>query len=244
MKNAISIIIIVLVLILAGSLLIWQDRQPQTAGPIEGEEVFCTMDALICPDGSGVGRSGPKCEFMPCQAAESYSGRLTQQGGDYFMTIPAAPDSAETMYSLPVRFSRVSNVLKDYVGKDVKVKGAFSSGNIFEVESIEIIKEVEITTGQIKIGETKTINGVRITLNKITEDSRCPIDVACIQAGKLVADVTLKSNTDQEQVSLTSDIPKAFDSFKVTIIGTVPSKMASNPTPASEVAVIFKIEEL
>lgn len=28
--------------------------------------VACTMDAKICPDGSAVGRSGPKCEFSPC----------------------------------------------------------------------------------------------------------------------------------------------------------------------------------
>ena len=26
----------------------------------------CTMEALICPDGSAVGRSGPNCEFSPC----------------------------------------------------------------------------------------------------------------------------------------------------------------------------------
>ena len=28
--------------------------------------VACTMDAKICPDGSAVGRSGPKCEFEAC----------------------------------------------------------------------------------------------------------------------------------------------------------------------------------
>ena len=28
--------------------------------------VACTMEAKICPDGSSVGRSGPKCEFAPC----------------------------------------------------------------------------------------------------------------------------------------------------------------------------------
>lgn len=29
-------------------------------------QTACTMDAKICPDGSAVGRSGPKCEFAPC----------------------------------------------------------------------------------------------------------------------------------------------------------------------------------
>lgn len=28
--------------------------------------VACTMEAKICPDGSSVGRTGPKCEFEKC----------------------------------------------------------------------------------------------------------------------------------------------------------------------------------
>lgn len=28
--------------------------------------VACTIEAKVCPDGSYVGRSGPKCEFDPC----------------------------------------------------------------------------------------------------------------------------------------------------------------------------------
>ncbi len=35
--------------------------------PPQGEnEVACTLDAKLCPDGSAVGRSGPNCEFAPC----------------------------------------------------------------------------------------------------------------------------------------------------------------------------------
>lgn len=34
--------------------------------PEESEQVVCTMDAKLCPDGSYVGRTGPKCEFAPC----------------------------------------------------------------------------------------------------------------------------------------------------------------------------------
>ncbi len=30
------------------------------------EQVFCTMEAKLCPDGSYVGRQGPRCEFAPC----------------------------------------------------------------------------------------------------------------------------------------------------------------------------------
>ncbi len=32
----------------------------------DGEAVFCTMDAMECPDGSFVGRIAPNCEFAAC----------------------------------------------------------------------------------------------------------------------------------------------------------------------------------
>lgn len=32
----------------------------------EPKQVACTMEAKVCPDGTSVGRSGPKCEFAPC----------------------------------------------------------------------------------------------------------------------------------------------------------------------------------
>jgi hypothetical protein len=31
-------------------------------------QTVCQMDALMCPDGSAVGRQGPNCEFPACPA--------------------------------------------------------------------------------------------------------------------------------------------------------------------------------
>lgn len=38
---------------------------PSAPPPAQG----CTLEALICPDGSAVGRTGPNCEFAPCPTA-------------------------------------------------------------------------------------------------------------------------------------------------------------------------------
>ncbi len=35
--------------------------------------VACTEEAKLCPDGSGVGRTGPNCEFAPCPGEECSS---------------------------------------------------------------------------------------------------------------------------------------------------------------------------
>lgn len=39
--------------------------------------VVCTTDAMMCPDGSYVGRSGPNCEFV-CPAANTGAGATVQ----------------------------------------------------------------------------------------------------------------------------------------------------------------------
>ena len=40
--------------------------------------IFCTADAMMCSDGSYVGRTGPKCEFSECSEARS-GGSVTGQ---------------------------------------------------------------------------------------------------------------------------------------------------------------------
>jgi hypothetical protein len=37
---------------------------------VEVRQIACTMDAKMCPDGSYVGRQGPKCEFAACPDAK------------------------------------------------------------------------------------------------------------------------------------------------------------------------------
>lgn len=48
------------------ALLACEKSAPPTSEP---GGTACTMEAKICPDGSAVGRSGPKCEFTPCPDA-------------------------------------------------------------------------------------------------------------------------------------------------------------------------------
>ncbi|MDD5738967.1 MAG: hypothetical protein PHY72_03550 [Candidatus Pacebacteria bacterium] len=56
----IIIIVSVIILVLLGAVLIDLRffNQP--------EQIACTMEAKLCPDGSAVGRTGPNCEFAAC----------------------------------------------------------------------------------------------------------------------------------------------------------------------------------
>jgi hypothetical protein len=81
-------------------------------------------------------------------------------------------------------------------------------------------KQTETVT--LKVGERKQVLGIYITPLSILEDSRCPIDVQCIQAGtvrvKMLAesgmgngDLTLRLNelgtTETEEITLTDVSP-------------------------------------
>lgn len=47
------------------------DKVPTPIKVTPTEPVFCTMDAFQCPDGSWVGRTGPKCEFVCPQVKDN-----------------------------------------------------------------------------------------------------------------------------------------------------------------------------
>lgn len=47
----------------------------------------CNADAKICPDGSAVGRSGPKCEFTSCPSPAATSGTVTTYMGGSATTL-------------------------------------------------------------------------------------------------------------------------------------------------------------
>lgn len=61
-----KIIISGIVVIGLGIVLFALFRGEKLNAPGDAPQVACSMEAKLCPDGSAVGRSGPKCEFAPC----------------------------------------------------------------------------------------------------------------------------------------------------------------------------------
>lgn len=57
---AVFIIVIIFILLPAGTYLFFNSNR----------KTACTTEAKICPDGSSVGRIGPKCEFAKCPVAK------------------------------------------------------------------------------------------------------------------------------------------------------------------------------
>jgi hypothetical protein len=60
-KQTVILLLILLVLLIGAMAL---------ANVLGERQVACTMEAKLCPDGSAVGRSGPKCEFAECPGGD------------------------------------------------------------------------------------------------------------------------------------------------------------------------------
>ena len=65
MNKTILTIVILIISLLAVSKLrdFIRNNAPEPVPPVP-DAVFCTADAMMCPDGSYVGRTGPMCEFV------------------------------------------------------------------------------------------------------------------------------------------------------------------------------------
>lgn len=112
-NTLISVVILIAVIFLGMRLL---------GGPRGPEQVGCTQEAMLCPDGSYVGRTGPRCEFAPCPTAPDVSGwKSATSAGVTFKY----PEDFGTQYITPVDWPPQVQVIRgDFLCTDAGEEGA------------------------------------------------------------------------------------------------------------------------
>lgn len=97
------------------------------------------------------------------------------------------------------------------------------------------------TTGvfTLALGETGTSHGWTITPTALVEDSRCPVDVQCIQAGTVRVNVRVGSSTSESIVGLTT--PVTIEGGQITLVKVTPDKNSKNPTKPAEYRFSFLV---
>jgi hypothetical protein len=102
-----------------------------------------------------------------------------------------------------------------------------------------IIAELN-TPFQLKYDQTALIRSesLRIKFNSITEDSRCPSDVQCIQAGRFVANLSLtKSGTLLGSFNISLETGNSFSSvqtlggYNIRLNSVTPATFTSTSRP-------------
>ncbi len=80
MSHSKSLVLGLIVLVVLGLGLFYsmKEKAPAQNEPPKNDTIVCTMDALLCPDGSSVGRVPPSCAFATCPAAFNTTGWKTK----------------------------------------------------------------------------------------------------------------------------------------------------------------------
>ena len=135
---AFKLVALILLLGIVAAVFYTVTRHPTTEKPIP-DGVMCTMEAKLCPDGSYVGRSGPKCEFAACPTATTTStggqGILPYKSGIRgvvmlgptcpVMRNPPEPGCADKPYSTMVAVFRRSDPVHAYAIGTSNADGRF-----------------------------------------------------------------------------------------------------------------------
>lgn len=90
------------------------------------------------------------------------------------------------------------------------------------------------------LGETVQVGSVLATPVSVQEDSRCPYNVQCIQAGRVVVSTRLDGQGWRETVPLVLDEPYAVQGTTITVSRVFPDKIAQREVPRHEYRFIFE----
>ena len=82
--------------------------------------------------------------------------------------------------------------------------------------------------GPVRLGQTAFVGGPKVRADHIVEDSRCPADVQCVWAGRLIVAATVIGGGWTRQVELTLGVPIDIADGKLTLVKAVPARQTDN----------------
>lgn len=92
------------------------------------------------------------------------------------------------------------------------------------------------------LGQTATVDGLRVKPLAIIEDSRCPINAVCVWAGRLVVRAEVRGGNWRQTRDFELRKPQPIADGQMTLVEAAPSKMADQPITAGDYHFTFAFE--
>lgn len=109
-------------------------------------------------------------------------------------------------------------------------------------QDVEIGETKDMTLG---VGETGSFGDIKVTFNEFVQDSRCPVDVQCIQAGAVTVNVTYDVGGTKKTLNMPSDeVPQEYMGYEISIIGVKPDRKSQVEIPPKNYVITFKVEKV
>jgi hypothetical protein len=85
--------------------------------------------------------------------------------------------------------------------------------------------------GPVRLSQMAAVNGPRVRADRVVEDSRCPVGVQCVQAGRLVVRATVFGGGWAKQVDLALGVPVIIADGMLTLVDATSRRQNSGPRP-------------
>jgi hypothetical protein len=108
-----------------------------------------------------------------------------------------------------------------FAGGEAPQDGGEVAGTVDDGSSVQSGTAVTV---EAKINDVASAAGVQITPLEVVEDSRCPADVQCIQAGtvRVRASVIPRGSAQAEDVMFELGVPMTVGTDQVTLVAAAP----------------------
>lgn len=101
----------------------------------------------------------------------------------------------------------------------------------------------ETASVEVRLGETASKLGVSITPHIVLEDSRCPLDVTCIQAGTVRIHAELASALGTGWQTFELGVPITTEAEEVTMVSVSPTPHSERTIEDAEYVFRFEIRK-
>ncbi|MEA9562717.1 MULTISPECIES: hypothetical protein [Xanthomonas] len=96
--------------------------------------------------------------------------------------------------------------------------------------------------GPVRLGEIAAVDGPKVRPDNVIEDSRCPADVQCVVAGRLIVRTTVMGGGWSKQIDLTLGMPVPVADGMLTLVDATPVPLSGEAVPASAARFTFKFQ--
>jgi hypothetical protein len=253
-----ALIILIAVVALAAIGFI-QSRSQSETGISDGN----TTPVLVTPT-TPISREGTLEGTIVCLPHRDTSGPQTMECAFGLqigvMGATNAPGAA-TFYALDTQDVQSENSILQQTGIMVKVTGtivpveALSSDmwQKYNIKGIMRVKTYEkvasgpapvLVNSKVTLGlnELITVNGTTISVWAVTEDSRCPSDVMCIQAGRVVVALAVTSPSGSSRTELTLGKTTTTETLSITLDDVKPYPVSTHKVTDSEYRFAFTVK--
>lgn len=96
--------------------------------------------------------------------------------------------------------------------------------------------------GPAKLGQTVYVDGPLVRPDKVIEDSRCPVDVQCVWAGRVVLLATVTTGQGPKQMEIISNVPVSVADGMLWLVKVEPAKDTRRADSPADYRFTFKFD--